>query len=634
MSWAEAKWIVDNILQKTGQQPNNMRKFVAIPLSSTTIGLTFLEPEDSYLDNNLICSVGGVMIRKSETGFPTTPNDGDLVLVNTELGKYNTDNFIVEGLIEGKTYYFSAFPFSTQGVYNTSSNEVNRETAVPANGESVTVNITIDDTSAFGNVEVKCVDETSSSSTQSATLSATKRIATFTVTTGHRYHIEYGNVDGYSKPSNTSSKTSVAGGSSSYTGAYSYFTSTINVTYPIGATVKCVNGDTTYTASTTSGNHSFKVHKSGIWTITATKSGDSVSTTVSITATGQTKSAELSFVKIYGISRNVSSSSPNWTRTDDAIGKTATASVGTQPGNSDFNNCYPWSEMTRQTLSTGDVMVKIPEFWFNRSVQNGIETIQIADKATQGFVKHPGSGSFVGAYKTSSNNKSVKSAAPTANQTRATMRSNAKAKGTGWGIIDLVTESAIQMLYLVEFATNNSQSAIGRGYCDGNSSAISSGTCDNVPGLTGRPAGTDGKVDVIYRGIEGIWGNVWEWVDGININNGEYYVCTDPSKYADDTSSNYTKLSYKGVTSNAWITSEGIDGTLPWAMLPSAASGGSESTYYSDYVYASTGGRWLVGCRGGYWGAGSDCGLFLSSLYLSSSNTTLNFSSRLLYKPS
>ena len=25
MSWAEAKWVVDNILQKTGQAPNNMR---------------------------------------------------------------------------------------------------------------------------------------------------------------------------------------------------------------------------------------------------------------------------------------------------------------------------------------------------------------------------------------------------------------------------------------------------------------------------------------------------------------------------------------------------------------------------------------------------------------------------------
>ena len=632
MSWAESKWVVDTLLQKIGQQPNNMRKFVAVPLTSTTIGLTFLEPEDSYADGNLICSVGGVMIRKSETGFPSTPEEGDLVLVNTDLGKHSSTNFVVEGLVEGRTYYFSAFPFSTQGVYNTSSNEANRETAVPANGESVKVTINIDDTSAFTNVTIKCVDETESSKTQSVQLSASKRTATFTVTTGHRYHIEYGEMAGYSKPSNTSPKTSVAGTTTSVSGNYNYFTSTIKVTYPVGAIVKCINGDTTYTAPNTSGSHTFSVHKSGTWTITATKGGDNTSTTVQITATGQTKSAELSFVKIYGISRVVSSSSPTWTRTDDAVGKTATASVGTQPGRSDFDKCYPWSEMKRQTIGS-DVMVKIPEFWFKRYVQGGTEYIKIADKQTEGFTKHPGSGRFVGAYKTSNNNRSVKNAALTVNQTRATMRNNAKSKGSGWGLIDLVTESAIQMLFLVEFATNNSQAAIGRGYCDENPFALSSGSCDNVPGLTGRPAGTDGKVDVVYRGIEGIWGNIFEWVDGINVKNGEYYICLDQSRYADDTSSNYHKLGYKGLTSSNWITAEGMDNNYPWAMLPSATNGGSESTYYADYVYASSGG-WYVGCRSGTWNYGSNCGLFLAPLGFSSSSASSYFGSRLLYVPS
>ena len=28
MSWAEAKWTVDSLLQKIGQAPNNMRNFI------------------------------------------------------------------------------------------------------------------------------------------------------------------------------------------------------------------------------------------------------------------------------------------------------------------------------------------------------------------------------------------------------------------------------------------------------------------------------------------------------------------------------------------------------------------------------------------------------------------------------
>ena len=38
MSWAEAKWTVDSLLQKIGQAPNNMRSFIAYSLSATSIG--------------------------------------------------------------------------------------------------------------------------------------------------------------------------------------------------------------------------------------------------------------------------------------------------------------------------------------------------------------------------------------------------------------------------------------------------------------------------------------------------------------------------------------------------------------------------------------------------------------------
>ena len=87
------------------------------------------------------------------------------------------------------------------------------------------------------------------------------------------------------------------------------------------------------------------------------------------------------------------------------------------------------------------------------------------------------------------------------------------------GLIDIAAVSAIQMLMLVEFADNNVQNKIGRGYCDGNSGSLRTGSCDSVPNLTGRPSGTDGKTGVVYRGIEDFWGNVWEWVDGVNWNN-------------------------------------------------------------------------------------------------------------------
>src|SRR5574344_1828690 len=100
MSWAEAKWTVDSILQKIGQSPNNMRAFSAFPLSATSLGLRFLEPEDSYADGNLICSIDGVMIRMSTTAYPTNPNEGTLVVDNQNLGAYEVEPFIINNLTE------------------------------------------------------------------------------------------------------------------------------------------------------------------------------------------------------------------------------------------------------------------------------------------------------------------------------------------------------------------------------------------------------------------------------------------------------------------------------------------------------------------------------------------------------
>ena len=381
----------------------------------------------------------------------------------------------------------------------------------------------------------------------------------------------------------------------------------------------------------------------GTYTVTATNGTDTVSTQVTIELEGQSKSVDLPFIKIYGISRDITNSSPAWARTDKAVGMTATATVGTVAGSSDFDNCYPWSGIARETLSTGDVMVKIPKFYFQRYREGNIEYIRIADKATNGFTLHPAFNHggvekdylYVGAYKTTSGNKSISGVRPLVNQTRAIMRSNAKAKGTGWGIIDIAALSAIQMLILVEFANNDVQSVIGRGYCDNNSRALSTGTCDNVSGLTGRPAGTDGFVDVVWRGIEGPWGNVWEWVDGVNWNSGTYYVCNDPTKYADDTSANYTALSFRGATnwSSSYITQEGLDtGSNPHVMLPSAAGSGSATTYDCDACWSSTGRR--VFLHGGYWNDGSFCGLFAADLFDDSSISNSIIGSRLLYIPS
>ncbi len=77
-----------------------------------------------------------------------------------------------------------------------------------------------------------------------------------------------------------------------------YFKSTISVTYPSGSTCTAKCGSTTLTAPDTSGTATFTVTFAGNWVISCSGGGNSASATVSITASGQSKSVSLSYNKI------------------------------------------------------------------------------------------------------------------------------------------------------------------------------------------------------------------------------------------------------------------------------------------------------------------------------------------------
>lgn len=554
--WPEAHWTVDQIIQKVGRAPNNMRKFKALSVNKNTIGLQWLEPKDSYdADGNLLCSVGGVAIYMSEHSYPVNLTDGKLVIKTDATGLYESNVYKVTDLKEGQRYYFSAFPFSTVGVYSLSQSSANRASDEPHD-----------------------------------------------------------------------------------------FTAQITVYCPREAKVTCAlsgQSSTQSTAKANNGSVEFVVHKAGTYVVKAADGNDFAETTVKVTSDKQKLQATLSFVHIFGIKRKIGSESPLWERTDYSENFTAKASIGTVAGHSDFDGYFPWKGMRRVTLNTDDVMVEIPKFYFRRYAQNGYEYIQIADKAKEGFAVHSlfkysdeeHDKVYLAAYETSNDGKSSKSeCTATVDKTRSNFRSAAKSKGNGWSLMDIAALSAVQMLYLVEFASNDSQKTIGRGYVDGNKAACRTGGADTTLNLTGIPVGPNGKVSVVYRGIENLWGNLNEWVDGVNLDEGKTYTCTDPNNYADDTSSNYSQLNYE-LPVSGYISEEGIDANNSYAILP-CKSGASETTGYCDeaYPYERKYNKFAL-CLGSSWSSGSGAGLFcVSGLYASSKSGSW-LGARLLYRP-
>ena len=425
------------------------------------------------------------------------------------------------------------------------------------------------------------------------------------------------------------------------------FQSTITVTVDSGSTVTATLGSTVLTKTST-GTAVFAVGKAGTWAIKATLGDQTAEGSVSITASGQSKALTLSYANVFGVCWDTSNSSTALTRltpSTDPYGlvtKSVTTepvpAVGTGSGSSPFDSYAPWSGMKECNLdASGNVtawkgdrnftrtnnytMVFIPEFYVAAKRNGAKQYFYVSDKPKTGMTKHPGSGKYIGKYTMdqASGGVSKTSCAPLYNVTRAKARTFAKA--SKYHLYDFATYCAIIFLYIVEFADWNCQSKIGPGYT-GSSYAVTSGTTDEMTYHTGR-IGDGNRNTCQYRWIENLWGNVFQWVDGFNANGTTAYYCTDPSKYADDTSTGYTKIGT--LPASGWI--KDLTVTDNGLLIPKS-SGGSETTYIPDYVGSSSG--WRVLCVGGCWSDGTSAGLLCFIAYNSSSVSCANVSARLL----
>ena len=266
------------------------------------------------------------------------------------------------------------------------------------------------------------------------------------------------------------------------------------------------------------------------------------------------------------------------------------------------------------------VFVKIPEFYYKIEKSGNIFRYYIADGPASGFSLHPGSGCYVARYEISNNNvngtntfTSYSGNFITTSTTRSGFRNTAKVTATGFQLYDFAAWCAYDLLYLVEYADWEGQKKIAQGLVN-NPSVNKTGLTDAMVYHTGRANSSDNSA-VQYRWIENPWGNVREWVDGINFQNRTAYICTDPTKYADDTTANYTSTGVTLSSTTGWIKGLGLSTDFPWAYLPNEP-GGSSTTYIPDYMYS--GGGWRVLNVGGSYSKRLNGGQF----YFDASNTS------------
>ena len=189
--------------------------------------------------------------------------------------------------------------------------------------------------------------------------------------------------------------------------------------------------------------------------------------------------------KNYGVRRKiVDNVVSKWERICDNIGLVANATKNGDDVQNDFDNLYPWSDIITYNYDTtnkkitayigepgfafdgsnGEVLTRIPEFWYKREVKGDYEYIYIADYNRAGY-KHSKEFS-VGRYGISvdvdGKAHSYSGTIPTYNKTIAAFRTLATGVGDGFCQMD-TRYFILQLLYLVEYADYHSQSKLGRG---------------------------------------------------------------------------------------------------------------------------------------------------------------------------
>lgn len=331
-----------------------------------------------------------------------------------------------------------------------------------------------------------------------------------------------------------------------------------------------------------------------------------------------------------------------------------------------------------QVASTVNVMIKIPEFWYVDDYTPGTKThnLKICPHAKPGWYHHKEA--YVSAYEAFNfDNKgrlvSMRSVVPTVNFNRTNGRTWARANGfdgeAKWNLYTYEEHRAICHLFLVEYATRNSQKAVntkltpegfrqgglGSGCTTGTAtingaqtwSFIPTGSSDSLGSGSGEVTVTIQQTDSSghntstitrkcnrYRGIENPFGHIWKHTDDIiskyTAPYRTWYKSVKPDQFATNKNNSYKPLCSVDNVNTGYKTE--IKVTPACDFFSISVSGSSETTYWCDYNWDNTdasehclliGSSSDDGSKAGLFSLHSNNGVSYSSAYIGSRLTYL-----------
>jgi hypothetical protein len=207
-----------------------------------------------------------------------------------------------------------------------------------------------------------------------------------------------------------------------------------------------------------------------------------------------------------------------------------------------------------------------------------------------------------------------------------------------WRMKDITVMSMDILLFIIEYATLNAQSVLGRGYVD----AIDKDNRFNWANITGStaslgnksstPGSNNGLASISYRGEEDIYGGLLEFIEG-------YRADTPRSKWTNTLHPFGSYPTYDNVNFHqdlglyGFINAFGYNYDHDWMFIPSEAVEDASLSRAND-VIRSVGtydGNGYVLAYGGNWSSGNSAGI--CNLRLVWDTKGVDYGSRIVYFP-
>ena len=206
-----------------------------------------------------------------------------------------------------------------------------------------------------------------------------------------------------------------------------------------------------------------------------------------------------------------------------------------------------------------------------------------------------------------------------------------------WRMKDITVMSMDILLFLIEYATLEAQSVLGRGWVDyfeGDTrinQAKPNGLTHSLGNLSSTPEFSNTNGAISYRGEENIYGGLFEYIEGYR---ADFTSRWSNELHPYDSYPTYDNVSfYQGIGMEGFISAFGYNYDNDWLFIPTEAFGtsiapvGDMTRHYGD----SSGEDGYALVYGGNWYSHDNAGI--CSIGLTTDESSVDYGSRMVYFP-